>query len=47
MKILLGNSNAKLWKHIFGQTVWNESLHENNTDNGVRGINFATSKEPN
>ena len=48
MKILLGDSNAKLGGgDIFRQTVWNESLHENSTDNGVRAMNIATSKELN
>ena len=32
---------------IFRQTILNESLQENSTDNGVRGMNIATSKEPN
>jgi hypothetical protein len=45
MNILLGVFNAKVKrKYIFKPTIWNESLHENSNDNGVRIINFATSK---
>jgi hypothetical protein len=29
---------------IFKLTIWNESLHEISGDNGVRVVNFATSK---
>jgi hypothetical protein len=29
---------------IFKPKVWNESLQENSNDNGVRVMNFATSK---
>jgi hypothetical protein len=29
---------------IFKLTIWNESLHEISNDNGVRLVNFATSK---
>jgi hypothetical protein len=45
MKILLGHFNAKVGrKYIFEPTIGNESLNEINNDNGVRVINFATSK---
>jgi exonuclease III len=45
MKILLGDFNAKLGREdIFKPTIGNESLHENSNDNGVRVVNFATSK---
>jgi hypothetical protein len=45
MKILLGDFNAKVGrKDTFKPTVGNESLHEINNDNGVRSVNFATSK---
>jgi hypothetical protein len=45
MKILLGDFNAKVgWEDIFKPTVGNESLHEISYDNGVRVVNFATSK---
>jgi exonuclease III len=45
MKILLGDFNAKVGREdIFKMTVGNESLHETNNDNGVRVVNFATSK---
>jgi hypothetical protein len=37
MKILLGDFNAKT-------TTGNEGLHEISNDNGVRVVNFATSK---
>jgi hypothetical protein len=43
--ILLGDFNAKVGREdIFKPTIGNESLHESSHDNGVRLINFATSK---
>jgi hypothetical protein len=45
MKIMLGDLNAKVGREdIFKQTVGNERLHEISNDNGVRVVNFATSK---
>jgi hypothetical protein len=45
MKILLGDFNAKIGREdIFKPTVRNESLHEISNDNGVRLVNFSTSK---
>jgi len=45
MKILLGDFNAKLGsKNIFRPTVWNERLQQGSKKNGVRIVNFATSK---
>jgi hypothetical protein len=45
MQILLGNFSAKVGeKDIFKPTIENESLHEISNDNGVRLVNFATSK---
>jgi hypothetical protein len=45
MKILLGDFNAKVGREdIFKLTIGNESLHEIGNDNGVRLVNFATSK---
>jgi endonuclease/exonuclease/phosphatase family metal-dependent hydrolase len=45
MKILLGDFNAKVGReNIFKQKVWNESLQKDSDDNGVRIVNFATSK---
>jgi hypothetical protein len=45
MKILLDEFNAKVGReNIFKQTIGNESLHEISNDNGVRAVNFATSK---
>jgi endonuclease/exonuclease/phosphatase family metal-dependent hydrolase len=45
MKILLGDFNAKVGKEdIFNPTIGIESLHEISNDNGVRLVNFATSK---
>jgi hypothetical protein len=45
MKILLGDFNAKVGREdIFKPTIGNESSHEISTDNGVRVVNFATSK---
>ena len=44
-KSLLGDFNAKLGREdIFKPTVGNESLHQDRNDNGVRIVNFATSK---
>jgi hypothetical protein len=45
MKILLGDFNAKVGReNIFKPTIGNESLHKISNDNGVRLVNFATSK---
>jgi hypothetical protein len=45
MNILLGDFNAKVGgKDIFKPTIGNESVHEISNDNGVRVVNFATSK---
>jgi hypothetical protein len=45
MKILLGDFNAKVGRDdIFKPTIRNESSHEISNDNGVRVVNFATSK---
>jgi hypothetical protein len=45
MKIVLGDFNAKVGREdIFKTTIGNESLHEISNDNGVRVVNFATSK---
>jgi hypothetical protein len=45
MKILLGYFNAKVSrKDIFKSVIVNESLHEASNDNGVRVVNFTTSK---
>jgi hypothetical protein len=45
MKILLGDFNAKVGTDdIFKPTIGNESSHEISNDNGVRVVNFATSK---
>ena len=45
MKILLGDFNAKVGReNIFKPTIRNESLHQDSNDNGVRIVNFATSK---
>jgi hypothetical protein len=45
MKILLGDFNAKVSREdIFKLTIGNESTQEISTDNGVRIVNFATSK---
>ena len=46
MKILLGDFNAKVGReNIFKPTIGNESLHQDRNDNGVRIVNFATSKK--
>jgi endonuclease/exonuclease/phosphatase family metal-dependent hydrolase len=45
MKILLGDFNTKVGReNIFKPTIENESLHQDSNDNGVRLVNFATSK---
>jgi hypothetical protein len=45
MNILFGDINAKLGReNIFKLTVGNESLREININNGVRVVNFATSR---
>jgi hypothetical protein len=45
MKILLQNFNAKVGgEDIFKPIIGNESLYEASNDNGVRVVNFATSK---
>jgi hypothetical protein len=42
---LLGDFNAKEGREeIFKLTIGNESLHETSNDNGVRVVNFVTSK---
>jgi hypothetical protein len=42
---LLGDFNAKVGREdILKPTIGNESLHEISSDNGVRILNFATSK---
>jgi endonuclease/exonuclease/phosphatase family metal-dependent hydrolase len=45
IKILLGDFNAKVGReNIFKLTIGKERLHEISNDNGVRIVNFATSK---
>jgi hypothetical protein len=45
MIILLGDFNAKVGREdTFKPTLRNQSLHEINTDNGFKAVNFATSK---
>ena len=45
MKILLGDFNAKVGReNIFKPTIGQESLHQHSNDNGVRLVNYATSK---
>jgi exonuclease III len=45
MNILLGDFNAKVGREdIFKPTIGNGSLHATSNDNGVRVVNFATSK---
>jgi hypothetical protein len=44
-KIWLGDFNAKVGREdIFKPIIGNESLHEASNDNGVREVNFATSR---
>jgi hypothetical protein len=45
MNILLDDFNAKVGREdIFKPTVGNESLHKISNNNGVRVVNFVTSK---
>ena len=45
MKILLKGFNAKVGReNTFKPTIRNESLRQDSNDNGVRMVNFATSK---
>ena len=45
MKVLLGDFNAKVGReNIFKPTIGNESLHHDSNENGVRIVNFGTSK---
>jgi hypothetical protein len=45
MKTLMEDFNAKIGSEdIFKPVISNESLHEASKDNGVRVVNFATSK---
>jgi len=47
MKILLGDFNAKVGRaNIFKPTSGNGSLHQDSNDNGIRIVNYATSKNP-
>jgi hypothetical protein len=47
MKILLEDFNAKVGREkIFKPTIGNKSLHQDSNDNGVRIVNFDTSKNP-
>jgi len=44
-KILLGDFKEKVGRdNSFKLTIGNESLHEDSNDNGVRTVNFTTSK---
>jgi len=45
IKMLLGDFNAKVEReNIFRPTTGQDSLHQDSNDNGVRLVNFATSK---
>jgi len=45
MKILLGDFNAKVAREdIFKPIIGQESFHQDSNDNGVRRVNFVTSK---
>ena len=44
VKVMLGHFKEKLGREdIFKPTAGNECLHQENNDNGVRLVNFATS----
>jgi hypothetical protein len=45
MKILLGDFSVNVGReYSFKPTIWNSSSHKISNDNGVRIVNFATSK---
>jgi len=45
MKILLEDLDARMGReNIFKLTIGNVRLHQDSNDNGVRMVNFATSK---
>jgi hypothetical protein len=45
VRSVLGDINTKVGREdIFKLVVGNESSHDINTDNGIRVVNFATSK---
>ena len=45
MKIIFGDFNAKVGReNIFKPAIGNERLHQDSNDNGVRIVNFVTSK---
>ena len=45
IKILLGDFNSKVGReNIFKLTIGSERLHQDSNDNGVRIVNFVTSK---
>jgi len=45
MTIMLGYFNPKVGReYIFRLTIQNESLHQDSNDNGIRIVNFTTSK---
>jgi hypothetical protein len=47
MKILLGDFTPKCGtEDLFKLTIRNASLHKGSNNNGVRAVNFATSKNP-
>jgi len=46
MKILIGDFNARVGREIiFKPTIGQEGLYQDSNDNGVRIVNFATSKK--
>jgi hypothetical protein len=45
MKILLGDFNPKVGReNMFKPTIGNENLHQDSNNDGVRIVNFGTSK---
>jgi hypothetical protein len=45
MKMLLGDFNVKVGReYVFEPTIGQKSLHQDSNDNGVRLVNFTTSK---
>jgi hypothetical protein len=44
MNILFEDINAKLWRGYIQTDNWNESLHQDSNDNGVRIVKFVKLK---